>query len=180
MAGRDDEFYEFDEVPDEYLEDENPEKLIDGDPERPKVGWLKDIERIEDQEIREKEIGIADKLNQQEKELDDRLESGEITEYQHWAEYEFGIRKEKIKAATRCALESVGLNYDKLGALSDEVNIIATGDPDLIEKVERLDKMINLRGPEASQELADQMLEEERLSEDTHEFISRRIKSHGK
>jgi hypothetical protein len=186
------EFEEYNEIPEEYLEEEITEEIpnelsIDAPDasEIPDVGWADEIGRIEDPEIREKEIEVAEKLLEKEKNWDKKLDSGEITEYQHWEGYEFGIRKEKVNASTRCSFESVGLSYDHFADLGEQYDMIlaeAAGNPKPAEMKEGVKELINQEGPEFAQESADKMLEkeEEGISEDTHESISRQVRLYDK
>jgi len=86
------------------------------------------------------------------------------------------LGRERAKFSTRCDLESVDLTYDHLGDLSEDWDILNSGDLELAEKKDSLKKMIELRGPEASQELADDMLAEGKISKDTHDSILRQVR----
>jgi hypothetical protein len=90
------------------------------------------------------------------------------------------LGREKAKLSTRCDLESEGLTYDHMGDISEDWEIMTAGDLELAEKKESLKKMIELRGPEASQELADEMLAEGKISKNTHDTISRQVRLNGK
>jgi hypothetical protein len=173
-------FEEFDERPDEYPNEQDPELIEFKEMEIPDVSWAKEIEKIEDPKLREKEIEIAEDIKQREKVLDDKLEAGEITKYEHWADYAFGIRKEKNKASTRCSLESVGLTHDHLGDLSEDFDLFlaeAAGDPKPAQMKDQLSKTVKYQGPEASQQLADDMLEEGKLTPELgHKTISRTVR----
>ena len=57
------ELDDFDEIPDENLEDDMVEDMLLKGMEIPPVDWKDDIEKIEDQEIREKEIEAAEKIH---------------------------------------------------------------------------------------------------------------------
>ena len=146
------------------------------DMEVPDLWYAEDINEIEDPFLRAKEIMEAEKIDQQERDLEAQLEAGEITKDQFDAKYQYGIRKQKSKLATRTALESVGMTYDDLGDLSEDWELLTAGDLDRIEQKERLQKSINHMGPEASQELADAMLKEGKISKDTHNMISRQVR----
>ena len=174
------EWEELDEIPDEYWEEVVPEEDLKEMKGLPEVWWAEEIEKIEDPEIREREIEAAEKIMQKGKALRERLESGELTAEEYWGIYESGLSREERKAATRSGLASTGLTYDHLGDLSEDYDILVNGDLGLAEKKARLKKMIEVRGPEASQELADRMLKEGEISEKTHETISRQVRLHGK
>jgi hypothetical protein len=144
--------------------------------EVPDLWYAEDINEIKEPFLRAKEIMEAGKIDEQERELEAQLEAGEITEDQFLAEYQYGVRPQKSKLATRTALESVGMAYDDLGDLSEDWELLTSGDLDRIEQKERLQKSVNLMGPDASQELADTMLEEGKISKDTHNMISRQVR----
>ena len=86
-------FDELDEAPDEYTDDMILEEM-----EIPDVYWAEDIEKIENREIREKEIETARKIQEKQHALEQRLESGEITQDQYEAQYLFELKPEKNRA----------------------------------------------------------------------------------
>ena len=144
MKGRQeifDETGEFDEIPDEGMEGEIPEEI-------PEVWWAKDIEKIEDPDIRKKEIEVAKDILERDKELDEKLESGEITEYQHWVGHDFGVRKDSVKASTRCSLESLGLSHDHLADLSEEYDNLVSEESLLHGNIELDDKKAKIPAQE--------------------------------
>lgn len=53
---------------------------------------------------------------------------------------------------------------------------MATGDLKMLELKDRIKDRIEEIGPDAAEELADRMHEEERLSDDTHERIKRQTR----
>ena len=125
------EIFELDEFPEEYLDQEVLEETMEWD--KPDVCWAEDIENIQNPEIKQKEIEAAERLLEKENTLEKRFESGEISEDMYQAELDIGLRRQKSKAATRCALESVGITYDHLGDLSEDLDIYASGDLGLME-----------------------------------------------
>ena len=177
-------FDEFDEMPDEYPEEIRDEYLKEHDPEIidlkemdiPDVWWAESIKDIENPQIRHKEIEAAEKIFEEQKALDEKLESGEISKSRYDHENLVILGRERAKFSTRCDLESVGLTYDHLGDLSEDWEILTSRDLELAEKKESLKKMIELRGLEASQELADDILAEGKISKDTHDSISRQVR----
>ena len=186
MAYWHEEYDELVEVPEEFVEelDENLEEKILEEIEKmeiPEVWWAKDIEKIENLEMKKKEIEAAEEILKKREILDQKLESGEITEYQHWDESNFGLMREETKTATRASLASIDLTYDHLGALGEEVGVLYSGDVELLDKIQKdLPETIDRMGPEAAQELADHRLEEEEMDDEMHEIISRRVRLHGK
>lgn len=165
---------------------ENPEyddEMIEENLEIPDVLWAEEIDKIEDREIRRKEIEIAEEVKVREEALNEKYDAGEMTDYQYWEAKEFEINKDKSDASFRCSLESEGFTFDRLGDLSEDYDLLmadASYDFNLLDKKDRLIKSIESLGPEESQELADRMLEEGRLSEKTHEMISRQVRIHQK
>jgi hypothetical protein len=138
----------------------------------PDVYWKKDIENIPDHDVQLEEIQKAEKLSALRKTLGERVDNGKISV----GMYDSIIRPKMRKAATRCGLASVGLTYDDLGDLSEDLEFFATGDLKKLELKDRLKATIEDIGPDAAEELADRMHEEERLSDDTHERIKRQIR----
>ncbi|MFC1895389.1 hypothetical protein ACFL0Q_01835 [Thermodesulfobacteriota bacterium] len=163
----------------DYPEDSD-ENISEAEFEIPDVWWAKDIEKIEHPEMKQKEIQAAETIVEKEKAQLEKLESGKINKGQYDDEYEYGIREQKRRAATRSALESVGLTYDHLGDVAEDYDILIFGNLDLVEKKKSLKEAIDSMGPEAAQELADQMLKEGRISRMAHETISRQTRLYGK
>ena len=187
MAHWYEEFGEFDEIPDEYPEEISDEYLKEQDPELidhiemdiPDVWWTESIKEIENPEIREKEIEAAKKILEKEKNLEEKLESGEFSQSRFDHENLVVLGREKAKFSTRCDLESIDLSYDKIINAADEFGLItaeAAGNPKPARMKELLTESIDIIGPDASQELADRRLEEEKMSDDTHETISRQVR----
>jgi hypothetical protein len=186
MAYWHEEYDERVEVPEEFVEelDECPEEKSLEEIEKmeiPEVWWKEQLEEIENPEIKKKEIEAAEEILKKREILDQKFESGEITEYQHWDESNFELRREEIKASTRASLASIDLTYDHLGALVEEVGVLPSGDVELLDKIQKdLPETIDRMGPEAAQELADHRLEEEEMNDEMHKIISRRVRLHGK
>ena len=164
------EMYEFEEQPDEAdIENLQPEIEI------PDVHWAKDIAQIENPILREREIEAAKKIVEKEEEINARLESGELCQFD--AEMEFGsLRNQRAAAATRAGLASVGLTYDHLIDVADEYDRLTLGDYKTVESADRLKRIICELGPQRAQELADQMLEEGRVSRENYDLISRQAR----
>ena len=178
---------EIDEITDEYIE-EVPEKEIVEEANQeiediPDVWYADYIKDIKNPELREKEIEAANELKEKERALDKELESGEIDEVDYWGKRFIGLGHEERKAATRCGLESVDITYDHFGDSMEDLDFLtmeAGGNPKPARMKEKLKESIRRIGPEASQELADRMLEEGKMSKETHESISRQVRLHGK
>ena len=185
---------DYDENPDEFQE-ENPNEVLEEymkelpdehrieDEDIPEVGWKEEIKNIEDTEIRNEEIEIAKEILDEEKKNNERYESGEITEYQHWEKYEFGIRKEKVNASFRCSLESIGLTFDHLGDLDEDVEITiaeGAGNEKPARMKEGVKKLIRHEGPDFAQDLADQEKDKGNLQDKSYKSISRQVRLYGK
>jgi len=142
----------------------------------PDVWWADDIRKIQNPVIREMEIEAAKKLLEAEEKLIKRADSGEIDSATFQTEYFGKLLRRMSKAATRAGIESNGLTWDHLGDLAEDNRFLAKGDTELLDQKDRLKEMIGELGPDASQELADEMLEDGRISEDAHETISRQVR----
>ena len=144
--------------------------------EVPDVPWAENIRNIENPIIQEREIEAAEKLLEEKKELGREFDAGEIDQIKYEAEIAYELGTKMARAATRTALESVGITYDHLSDISEDQDILATGDPKLFDLKDQVKEKITELGPEAAQELADRMLEEEKISEESHESISRQVR----
>lgn len=173
------DYYHEDDIDDyELVEDqiEQPDLIeeVMEDLEIPDVRWKEDIERITDLDIKLTEIQKAEKFITEKKVLDDRLENGEIS----LGAYDSILRPKITKATRSAGFASVGLSSDKLGDLSEDAELLVTGEGDLkkTKLKDRLKDRIEDIGPDAAEEFADRMHEEERLSDDTHERIKRQTR----
>ena len=155
---------------------EEDEELLEAQMDIPDVWWKDEIAKIEDPKLREREIEAAKELLEERQEIDKKFKSGEIDEFSHWAKKEH-LHFRDARAATRSGLASVGLDYGKLEELSEDYDILVTGDLKLIDANDRVNKLVE-RNPQAAQELADRMFEEGRLSEEAHKFISGKVRRH--
>jgi hypothetical protein len=178
---------EIDEITDEYIEDEPEKEIVEEANQEiediPDVWYADHIKDIKNPELREKEIEAAEELKEKERALDKELESGEIDKVDYWGKRFIGLGHEERKAATRCSLESADITYDHFGDSMEDLYLLATeasGDPKPARMKDKLKESIRRIGPEASQELADRMLEEGKMSKETHESISRQVRLHGK
>ena len=115
------DYGEFDEMPDEHPEEEAQRLDEMVDIELPDVYWANDIERIPDQEIKKKEIEIGEKHNKKWKEVEEKVDSGEITEVDYFGELICKRWPEERKHTTRCGIESEGLTFDDLGDLAEDI-----------------------------------------------------------
>ena len=165
-----DEMYEFEEQPDEAdIENLQPEMEI------PDVHWAKDIRRIENPILREREIEAAKKLFEKEQELNARIESEELSPFDAEIEFE-SLRQQKAAASTRSGLASVGLTYDHLVDVAEDYDRLTTGDYRTVDLADQVKRKVYELGPENAQKLADEMLEEGRLSRKNYDFITRKVR----
>ena len=144
--------------------------------EVPDVEWKEDIENIEDPEIKAEEIEAAERYLEKERELKKMVEAGRISE----GEYDSRLRPERRKAATRYGLESVGLTYDQLGDISEDYDILTTGDPETMDLKQDLGSKIEMAGEDIAAELADRLLEDEKINTRQHQSLTRQARIHGK
>jgi hypothetical protein len=164
------EMYEFEEQPSE-ADLQNPQLEM----EIPDVHWAKDIAQIENPILREREIEAAKKLVEKEDELNARIESGELCQFD--AETEFSsLRSQKAAASTRSLFASVGLTYDHFGSVAEDNFRLSYGNYDYINLSDKVKKAVYDIGPENAQQLADEMLEEGTLSRENYDFISRQAR----
>ena len=170
-------------MPRDYYSDDDTEQyeLVEDQEEIdnleiPDVSWKEDIENIPDHDLQLEEIELAKKLLNDEKTLRERLDKGEISIGKYDVIHQDIIWPKMRKAATRCGLKSVDLTWDRLGSLSEEAGDLATGDLKMSKLMDRLKDTIDSIGPDAAEELADRMHDEERLSDGTHERIKRQVR----
>ena len=170
---------EYEKNPDEYeqYEETSEDKYIT-ETEIPDVPWAEDIEKIEDLEIRQKEIEAAERYLEKEKALSEKNTSGEINEFDYMVERD-RLRDEGRRATTRSGIESVGLTWDHLGDLNENHDLIlagASGDLRPLKWKENLNKTIVSHGGDRVQEFADKKLEEGEIDEEAHKIISRQVR----
>jgi hypothetical protein len=183
MTHRYDELEEFDEMPDEYSEEE-AQKLAEAKAmEVPDVAWKEDIKKIENPDIKKKEIEIAEKFNKKWKAVEEKVDSGEISEVDFFGELVCRRWPEERKNTTRCGLESDGLTYDNLGDVAEDWDFFiadAGGNLKPAKMKNAIKKMIRDRGPEATQEWIDDLLENEKMSIEDYDSAARQIRIHKK
>jgi len=164
------EMYEFEEQPSE-ADLQNPQLEM----EIPDVHWAKDIAQIENPILREREIEAAKKLVEKEEELNARIESRELSQFDAETEFE-SLRSQKAAASTRSLFASVGLTYDHLIDVAEDYDRLTLGDYQTVELADQVKRKVYELGPENAQQRADKMLEEGRLSRENYDFISRQVR----
>ena len=167
---------EFVEIPDEHLEEKIPEEVIIEKLETLDAEWAEDIKRIEDPEVMEEEIKAAEEIMEHEREMKEGLESGEITEDHYAGEYEIGLMQEKRKAITRCFFKSKGYYDSCPRGLFEGWDTRDPESPEMAKNREDLRMAIDAIGPESVRYLSDRMLNEGRISRETHETISQQVR----
>jgi hypothetical protein len=164
------EMYDFEQQPDEAdIENFQPEIEI------PDVHWAKDIAQIENPVLREREIEAAKKIVEKEEEINARVESGELCQFDAEMEFE-SLRSQRAAASTRAGLASVGLTYDHFIDVAEDFDRLTLGHYKTVESADRLKRIICELGPQRAQELADKMLEEGRVSREDYDLITRQAR----
>ena len=135
-----------------------------------------DIKAIEDPVIQKKESENAIKLFNEKKALRNRLDRGEINMDTYDATYLEKIKPKITKAKSRCAFASVRLNWDDFGDVMEDIENLPKEDTRMAELKDGIKEKISVIGPDAAQELADRLHEEEVLSKDAHDRISRQVR----
>jgi hypothetical protein len=95
--------------------------------------------------------------------LNARIESGELSQFKAEREIE-SLRRPKAAASTRAGLASGGFIYDHVADVADGHDRLTLGDYGTVELADQVKRTVYDIGPENSQQLADEMLEEGRLS----------------
>ena len=174
MKYRKENLDEYDENPDEYLDERHLEDKLN-EMEIPEVEWRDDIEKIEDLELREKEIQAAARIAEQENNLNERLDSGEITEDQYLREYDLHIKHDKKRAAASSALESGNFTSDHLGNIADQLHTIDPGSVEMAVTRDLVERTVDTLGAESVQNMADKMLWERKISKDAYKALSQDV-----
>ena len=163
----------FEEISDEYLDEGYLEEKLHST-ETPDVEWGKHIEYIKDPKIKEKEIQTAARIYHQEENLNERLGTGEITEDQYLREYELHIKHDKKRAMASSALESGNFTPGHLGDIANELHSVS----DVVDKAatrKLVERTAETLGADSVQNMADQMMEEGKISKDAYNSLSREV-----
>ena len=158
----------------DYENPEHPEETFMDVADLPPIEGAEFIAKIEDPEVRQREVEAAERIYEKGEELKRKLESGEISQgaYEHERSLH-GIKSRR--AITRWELAAQDVTYDKLGDLSEEWRNIRYPKNDIPKYRERIKGVIEAKGQEFSQELADRMHKEGRLSKEAHDIITRQV-----
>jgi len=176
------------EKPEEWVE-----KSPEGESEKPvhgekisleKMGiekkwWNETIEKIKNPVVRDERIERAREIIQAEDELDEKLASGEISQSRYDHEKLVVLGKRKARFSVGADLDSVGLSWDRLGQVSEEQRILieeAAGDPAFARFRDRVERAIQVQGPEWVKDWADDNLENGRMPKEVHESVTRKVR----
>jgi len=179
MKYRKENLDEFDDYPDEYLDERQLEDKLN-EMDTPEVEWSDYIEQIEDLESREKEIQTAARIADQLNNLDERYDSGEITEDQYLLEYDLNIKHNKKRAAASSALESGNFTSDHLGDIADQLHTIDPGSVEMAVTRDLVERTVDTLGAESVQNMADKMLGERKISKDAYKALSQDVRFYKK
>jgi hypothetical protein len=170
------DYENFDDLSDEFLENwQEDVKSMEG-MDIPDVHWAEDIAKIQDPEIRQREIDAANEILEKQQAVNEKHKSGEMNDYHFWEANSFDLRKEKSKASTRSGLAAEGLNFDMLGDIAEDWDFVSVDNQKMMGLKDELKNTIRRLGPGAAQELADKQLAEGKLSDHTYKMISRQIR----
>lgn len=169
------EFIGEEDMPEEGFEDW--EDRLD---EIPNVYWAEDIAAIENEEMREMAIEDAERIVEMKDQLDARLEEGVLDQLHYEDAVNFEFRPEQRKASTRALMGAVGLSGDRIGEVPEQEDMLiqaaATGDTEILDTVQEVERAVDGLGPDRAQELADEMHEDGRLGEEAHQIITRKAR----
>ena len=175
MWDTEEDYEETEEAQVEY-DCENPEKLEEtfmDVADLPPIEGAEFIAKIEDPEVRQREVEAAEKLYERGEELKRKLESGEISQGRY--EHERGLHGIKAqRAITRWELAEGGVTYDKMGDTMEDWNHKLKQGLDLPDKRERIRNRAKEMGREAAQNLADRM-HKKGMSKEAHDIITRQV-----
>ena len=156
---------------------EESEEAAQREVEIPDVWWKEYIAQIENPVLLNKEIEKARHLKAEEIELDRRLNSGEIDEIGHSGQRLCDLGPKEHAASVESQLASVDLTWDKLGDLSEDLDLLRRGDVGTLDQKEHNKELIREVGVEKSQEVADQLFEEEKIDKEGYDSVSRLIRN---
>lgn len=174
-----DEYFEGSYEPEGDGRDEMESRLSNEGMELPDVYWREDLLNIENPRLREELVKEAEDLLAEQKELEGRVDSGEISKEEYEDRFNFDLRRRMSRSASKSGLASVGLSVDDLYDLSDRYDHFlseASGEGGSVDRLERLAEEVERLGPEAAQELLERLYREGELGEEAYELIRRRIR----
>ena len=160
---------------DDYFEnlDKEPQEII------PEVGWKIDLERIENPDIQEEEIERAREIVKQGKELEAQLSAGEITKDDYHSIREHDLEPQIKEARMRAGHRSGRIQRRHLGDPDENWQDLDSAQGNM-DAQKRLGEAIDDVGHEVAEELADRMLEDKKIGEQTHERMVSEIDKYKK
>ena len=144
-----------------------------------KEWWNESIEEIHNPDLQEKRIEGAKKILEAEKELDRKLESGEISKSRYDHEKLVVLGRRKARFSVGADLESVDLSWDHLGDLSEQQRSLASeaaGNRTPERFRDQVEKTIREQGPDWVEEWADENLEKGKMPKEVHDQVSRSVR----
>ena len=176
MWDTEEDYEENEDVPREN-DYENPEHLDENFmdvADLPPIEGAEFIAKIEDPEVREREVEAAERICEKRQDLERKLDSGEISQgaYEHERQL-LGIKANR--AITRWELAAQGVTYDKIGDTMEDWNHILDENLIWAKYRSRIKERAEEIGPESAQELADRMRKEGRLSKEAHDIVTRQV-----
>ena len=163
------------------MEKDQPEEISLEELGLPEEWWTESIKEIQNKEIQKQEIERAKKIADKERVLNEKLESGEISQDRYADEKLGPLSREKASFSTQCDLESEGIIRDLMWDVFEDWDWMlsdASGDTGLTETKEGIKELISIGGPEYAQEEADRIAKEGRLTKKAHDVISRQVRIH--
>ena len=80
-------------------------------------------------------------------------------------------------ASVEAQLASVDLTWDKLADIAEDLDLLRRGEVETLDQKEHNKELIREVGVEKSQEVADQLFEEEKIDEEGYDSVSRLIRN---
>jgi hypothetical protein len=167
-AGEWEEFYdelEYEDSPEESVEILMPDWM-------PEDHWDEILE-IKNPKVRLDQVEKEERLHEEREELMREYDEGEIEDWEFEALNRDLMHRES-GLNTRRAIRTQGIDYPDLGELSEEYDILTTGDIERIEMNDRLNAFVKA-DPESAQERADRMFENGEIGEEAYELICEKV-----
>ena len=176
MRDTEEDYEENEDVPSEY-QHENPEHLDENFmdvADLPPIEGAEFIAKIENPEVREREVEAAKRICEKRQDLERKLDSGEISQgaYEHERQL-LGIKANR--AITRWELGAQGVTYDKIGNTMEDWNHILDENLNLGDYRRRIQERVEEIGPESAQEVAKRMRRTGGLSRDGYDIVTRQV-----
>jgi hypothetical protein len=144
-----------------------------------KKWWNENIDEIENPEVKEKRIEGAEKIIEEEKELERKLEAGEMSDDWYVHERLVVMGRKKVKFSMGADLDYIGLSWDHLIDVAEDAGNLpraGAGDPVPMKFSEKVERAVRDLGPDCVEEVADDNLEKEKIPESVHETATRKAR----